>query len=90
MTNPKTYSILLVVKKADTNTYTGCASRLEALASRTPTVQILGENTLLIPLNEGLTALYDVLYTIDNLSYTYTILTQDTEWHEGTKGSGGS
>ncbi len=85
------YSILLVLKKPNgdsyghSDDYNKCVSQLEALANQNAAVGLLGESTILLPLNQELTGVADVVCAIGDLPYTYTILTEDTKWNEITK-----
>jgi|GEM_PF-2186144 hypothetical protein len=93
MADPKTYSILVIVGKPDpakgqdAYALNACIAGLEALAKRNTDIRLLGESTILLPLSGGLPGVCDVVHCVESshLTYTYTILTEDTEWHEEVK-----
>ena len=85
-----TYSILLAVTKPDgTNykigqEYDNCVYMLAEIEKQKRGLRLLTEGCALLPLDKGLQDVLDVLKALRTLPYTYTILTEDTKWHEGT------
>jgi hypothetical protein len=84
--------ILLVVSKPDSGDYKdeqrwkGCATNLKDRASKNKDIQMLGENVVLISLQNGLDLLSEVcLKDILDLPYTYTVFDEEIEWHEASK-----
>lgn len=86
------HSILLVVPKPDDNDYKaierweGCAANLKIQANKNKDIQILGENVVLISLQNRLEPLSEVLHKdILGLPYKYTIFDEEIQWHEVSK-----
>lgn len=83
-----TYSILLVVEKPDMENsrneqlWHECMNKLENIAKQNIDIEILGENVLLLSLNNTLQGVADVLPRILGLKYKYTVLDQEIQWHE--------
>ena len=83
-------SILLVVKKPDGSNYkTGqdydnCGHILADIEKQKRGLRLLTEGCALLPLDVGLQDVLDVLKAVRNLPYTYTILTENNLWYEGT------
>lgn len=85
-----TYSILLAVNKPEGNNhqhqqeYYNFLRILEDIEKQNKGLQRLTDSCVLLPLNKGLQGVRDVLNSLRSLPYTYTILTEDTKWHEAT------
>lgn len=79
------YSILLVVEKPDgkdsqsLGEWREVSSFLKALSNKNEEIEILGENCLLISLQDNLHALYEVLSGV-SLDYKYAIFAEKIEW----------
>ena len=84
------YSILLTAKKPDvadhnhTETYNKFVRILGGITKQNKDIRLLAEGAILIPLFPGLQGILDVLKSLKDLPYSYTILTQETLWHEAT------
>lgn len=82
------YQVLLCVKKPESGSYQddqrwrGCAANLSHRASKNKNIQLLGENVLLIQLDQNLDALAEIIPDTLGLAYSYTILPSDTKWIE--------
>jgi hypothetical protein len=82
------YSILLIFEKRDTlndknNPRWGdCVTKLANIAEQNKDIQLLGENVLLLPLQNNLRGIYDAVRSLGGLPYKYTILTEELQWHE--------
>jgi hypothetical protein len=87
-------SILLVVKRPDehedwkvNNRYNDEYNALVNTLKQLPQgghIRLLAEGTVLLPLDHGLQGVLEVLRSLRSLPYTYTVLTEDTEWYEVT------
>lgn len=86
-----TYSILLAVEQPkDENgklqrRWEECAPNLKEIVSKNKDVRLLGECTVLIPLHPTLDTLSEVLWGIRDLPYTYSIFSEEIEWHRASK-----
>lgn len=84
-------SVLLVVGKPAENdypreqTYRSVVVDLEAVAGKGTGVQLLGENVLLISLDNNLNGLSAVVSELRGLPYRYTISNEDMKWIEVPK-----
>lgn len=58
----------------------GCSANLSVLANKNKDIQQLGENVLLISLDNNLDGIAKVIDEILGLGYKYTILNEDTKW----------
>jgi hypothetical protein len=82
------YSILLVVKKpsldntGSENQWIGYRRNLEGLAGNNKAIEILGENILLLPLDQDLSVLSKIHGALMGLPYKYTIFDEDIRWVE--------
>jgi len=82
------YSILLIVKKpsvGDHNNvekYDKLVRILEGITTQNKDIRLFAEGTILLPLSHGLQGILDVLKSLKDLPYTYTILAEETLWHE--------
>jgi len=80
------YSLLLCVKKPENDEndfYSNFVKTCEGIYKQNRGLQILNESSLLIPLNDTLQVLTDVLKAIKDLSYTYTMLNEDNKLSVG-------
>lgn len=72
--------------KADTveneRRWRGCTANLSALANKNTDIQLLGENVLLISLDNNLNGLAKVIEEILGLGYKYQVLSEDIKWIE--------
>ena len=81
-------SILLVFEKRDTLNeknnprWQDCVTKLANIAEQNKDIQLLGENVLLLPLQNNLRGIYDAVRNLGSLPYKYTILTEELQWHE--------
>jgi hypothetical protein len=90
-----TYSILLTVpqpKKVNdykvdnrhTEEYDALPRVLSEACKRNAGLRLLQDRAVLIPISHGLQGLLDVLKAVRSLPYTYSVLTEETEWCDGT------
>lgn len=76
-------TIIFAVEKPSFDNYQnerrwiGCSANLIDLAANNTDVQLLGENVLLISLDNNLRGLADVIQKISGLDYKYIILNED-------------
>ncbi len=81
-------TIIFAVEKPNTDIYQneqkwrGATANLSALASKNTDIQLLGENVLLISLENNLNGLAEVTREILGLGYKYLILSEETKWIE--------
>lgn len=80
--------IIFAVEKPKADTYEneqrwrGCTTNLSALANKNTDIQLLGENVLLISLENNLNGLAEVIREILGLEYKYQVLNEDIKWTE--------
>ena len=85
------YSILLVVEKPDLSNveneqlWKSCKTNLLTLSKQNKGFRLLGENVVLIPINNELCGLSKVLPSVCKLGYSYLILNEEISWHKVTK-----
>jgi len=60
----------------------GCSANLAALAAKNTDIQLLGENVLLISIDNNLNGLAKIIEEILGLGYKYHILSEDIKWTE--------
>lgn len=81
-------TILLTVVKSSDDTvaaerqWESCTAYLAERARKNKDIQLLGENVLLISLDEGLSCLSGLIPELLGHGYRYTILNEDTKWIE--------
>lgn len=86
-----THSILLVVPKPNTGNYKDeqkwavCIKNLPNLTTRNKDIEVLGENVLLLPLDQNLDAVSEIVPQLVGLPYKYIIFDEQIEWHEVSK-----
>ena len=80
------YSFFLTVNKpnSENGEYNTFVKVLKELGKQGTGLQILSENSVLIPLNGTLSVLLSVLKLLRKLSCVYAILPEDTKWYVGT------
>lgn len=64
--------------------YDNFVSILAGLEKQNAGLRLLSQSSVLLPLNDTLQNVLEVLRALRDLPYTYTILTEDTQWHEAT------
>lgn len=88
------HSILLVVEKPiqkeknnfyEENRYTDAVNTILQLARENTKIEVLGENVLLIPIDDTLRLLGEVVHTLAQVPYKYTILNEDVKWLEESR-----
>lgn len=86
------HHVLLVVEKPTSNSdnneqrWRGCVANLKDTASKNKEIQLLGENVVLISLQNNLNAVSEIVHEkILGLSYKYLILDEEIEWHVVSK-----
>ena len=85
------YSILLAFEKPDLSSpenegkWEKFLRILEGISKQNKGCLLLGENVLLLSLNENLQGISDAVHYSSDLSYSYTILTEPIEWHRTSK-----
>jgi hypothetical protein len=88
------YSILLVVEKPplkekrnfhEDSRYNDAVTRILQLASKNTSIEVLGENVLLIPIDNALEPLSGVIRNLGDVRYKYTIFSEELKWHEVAK-----
>jgi hypothetical protein len=87
-----TYSILLVVPKPDgtddetLRKWGAAIDHISDIIQRNKEIQALGENVLLIPLDNTLDALGEAIRRMKDVDYKYLILEQEEiVWHQVSK-----
>jgi hypothetical protein len=80
-------SILLVLEERNIDEensprWYNCITQLENFAKNSIGIQRLGENVLLLPLNEGLQGISRVLRALEGLKCKYAILSEEIKWHD--------
>ena len=84
-------SILLVFDKPNPadprmqQQWHGLTANMKNLANSNKDVQILGENCLMLPIDQGLDIFHDVIHDSLDVSYKYAILPEGLEWHAVNK-----
>ena len=87
------HSILFVVSKPTESkyeyedTWQKCVYALSDFASNNTNYKLIAENCLLLPLNESLNPLADLVNKCTCFGYKYAILTEELEWYELAKSS---
>lgn len=80
--------IIFAVEKPNTSSHQndqkwrGCSANLEILVTKNTDIQLLGENVLLISLENNLNGLAEVTREILGLGYKYLILNEEVKWIE--------
>ena len=78
--------IILAVEKPNTDNYQneqrwrGCSANLSMLAAKNTDIQLLGENVLLISLENNLDGLAKIIPEMLGLGYKYLILNEAINW----------
>ena len=88
------YLLFVVGKRFLTNTpddfpYIDCTTDLLSFQKRTPGVEYLGENVLLIPQDQKTDLVAEILPLLRGLPYKYAILPDKPKWHVRSKGAFG-
>uniref|UniRef100_A0A6M3XUC5 Uncharacterized protein n=1 Tax=viral metagenome TaxID=1070528 RepID=A0A6M3XUC5_9ZZZZ len=84
------YQLLLSVQKPDINDhkatpeYDNIVDIWAGLATENKDIRQIAQGCMLLPLNKGLKYVVAALSPMKDLTYTYAILTEDIQWHEGT------
>ncbi len=69
-------------KHQDEQRWSGCSANLSALATKNKDIQLLGENVLLISLENNLNVMAEVIREILGLGYKYQVLNENIKWTE--------
>lgn len=82
------HSILLAVSKPDKKDewnhklWLSLTTKLLELSNKQTDFELLGENVLLIRLNNNLNSLVEILSEMGTLGYRYVIFDEEIQWHE--------
>jgi len=85
------HSILLVVERPDLSIpeneikWNACKEKIAKIARQYTNLKVLGENVLLLTLQNSLTALKEALDCLPGMDYKYALFDIDIQWHEVTK-----
>jgi len=90
------HSILLVVEKPDSkgpekrnhqkaDRYETAVKALQGLISKNKNIEPLGENVLLISIDNVLEPLAEAIHNLFEVPYKYTIFDEELKWNEGAK-----
>ena len=85
------YSILLVVEKPDLmipateRKWNDWKDEIKNISKRCKNLTVLGENVLLLSIQNSLTALKESLNHLDSMNYKYAIFDTEIQWHEEIK-----
>jgi len=89
------HSILLVVEKPalkekrnfhEDSRYSDAVSKILELTKQNTSIEVLGENVLLIPIDNTLEPLSEVVRNLGQVPYKYIIFDEDLKWHLGKGG----
>ena len=75
--------VVATKNKLDRESWQDAVKKLAEKAKYNTAIRRLGENVLLLPLNDGLQGVVDVVQTLGTLKYKYAILSEDIEWRDG-------
>ena len=82
------YSILLVVEKPNKESafhkspYDNWRSMITNLRNKHIDIEVFAENVILLPLNQNLTPLGEILEALHGLTYKYSIFDEEIKWCE--------
>ena len=85
------YQLLLVVEKPDLQIpenetkWDDCRKKIANISNRYTNLTVLGENVLLLTLNNSLTNVKDALNRLDGMDYKYALFDTEIQWHEVIK-----
>ena len=87
------FSILLVFEKPDSSdlaaveNWQRLSNKLQGVANNNKGTQLLGENCLLLPIDQGLEVFYDVVLCTRGVPYRYTTIPNEAiRWLEKKEG----
>ena len=87
------HSILLVAERPDLSIpenvtkWEECRKKIANISKRYTNLKVLGENVLLLTLQNSLTSLRDSVNCLEGMDYKYALFDTDILWHEVTKDS---
>ncbi|MDL2121949.1 MAG: hypothetical protein LWX51_02450 [Deltaproteobacteria bacterium] len=87
------YSILLVVERPDLQIpenekkWDDCRNKIINISTKYTNLQALGENVLLLTMQNSLKNIRDAVNCLDGMDYKYALFDTEILWHEVSKDS---